>query len=67
MKDKFVPINTDRAEKLDKADELEEANSSNQIIRILAWVDSPEELELMQRMSDDELEAYLDRKRKGQN
>ena len=65
MKNRFIPIGKGRAEKLEKPDELEKQNGTGDVIRIMAWVDSPEELELMEKMSDDELEAYLDKKRNG--
>ncbi len=63
MTEKFIPIKTDRAEMLEKESTDYEQGPANDTIRILAWADSREELELMEKMSDDELEAYLDRKR----
>ena len=65
MTGQFTPINTGRAEKIEREVPNYETSPDSEVIRILAWADSREELELMQAMSDEELEAYLDKKRKG--
>ena len=65
MKEQFTPMTMARAEKVELETKDYEQDPGNDVIRILAWADSRAEIELMESMSDDELEAYLDKKRKG--
>ena len=55
MTNKFVPINTSRAEKLDK----ETSTESKAPLPTMIWANSKAEADMMANMSDRELERYL--------
>lgn len=55
MTKRFVPINTSRAEKLDK----ETATESKAPLPTMIWANSRAEADLMEKMTDKELERYL--------
>ena len=52
---KFVPISTSRAKKLDK----DTATESKATLPNLIWANSRAEADLMEKMTDKELERYL--------
>lgn len=55
MSKKFTPITIDRAKKLDK----DTATDSKATLPNLIWANSRAEAELMEKMTDKELERYL--------
>lgn len=55
MTNRFIPINTNRAKKLNK----DTATESKATLPNLIWANSRAEADLMEKMTDKELERYL--------